>query len=170
MFGITTRICLAGLTVVLHVYPYVLENSRHITYCPVSYKYSSDEVEGTGASSQLHHLRPHIPMGFRIVFVPPESLSKALRLCNKLNVTNSIVRMMHYLRTDFCVTGLLNRLHCSSSTGRVLPNSTDKFRGVIVGSIGSTNNRRTWGRKQSLTRENRERSRDWEDDDSDKRD
>ncbi|GFX68357.1 hypothetical protein TNCV_2817311 [Trichonephila clavipes] len=32
----------------------------------------------------------------------------------------------------------------------VLPNSTDKFRGVIEASMGTTNHHRTWSRKQRL--------------------
>ncbi|GFW08188.1 hypothetical protein TNCV_956191 [Trichonephila clavipes] len=35
---------------------------------------------------------------------------------------------------------------------RVLPNSTDKYRGVIVGSMGTTNYRRTWGRKPDFVK------------------
>ncbi|GFW84005.1 hypothetical protein TNCV_1661741 [Trichonephila clavipes] len=38
-------------------------------------------------------------------------------------------------------------------TYRVLPNSTDKFRGMIIASMEPTNHHRTWGRKPRLVGE-----------------
>ncbi|GFX45793.1 hypothetical protein TNCV_934321 [Trichonephila clavipes] len=46
----------------------------------------------------------------------------------------------------------------------MFPNSTEKFRGVIVGSMGTTNHYRTWGRKLRLVVENRDSSSHREDD------
>ncbi|GFX32797.1 hypothetical protein TNCV_889351 [Trichonephila clavipes] len=40
----------------------------------------------------------------------------------------------------------------------VLPNSTDKLKGVIAGSIGMANQRRTWSRKPRFAEENRDDS------------
>ncbi|GFU93636.1 uncharacterized protein TNCV_3624621 [Trichonephila clavipes] len=54
------------------------------------------------------------------------------------------------------------RLSYSKGIGnnnRMLPNSTDKLRGMmIVGSMGMTNQQRTWGRKPRLVSENRDYS------------
>ncbi|GFX14245.1 uncharacterized protein TNCV_1767391 [Trichonephila clavipes] len=39
---------------------------------------------------------------------------------------------------------------------KVLPNSSDKFRKVILGRMGTANHHRTWGHKPSLVGENRD--------------
>ncbi|GFT82895.1 hypothetical protein TNCV_4434441 [Trichonephila clavipes] len=46
----------------------------------------------------------------------------------------------------------------------VLPNSTDRFRGMIVGSMGTTDHHRTWSCKLRLAGDKRDRSSHWEDD------
>ncbi|GFV98697.1 hypothetical protein TNCV_1453831 [Trichonephila clavipes] len=51
---------------------------------------------------------------------------------------------------------------------RVLLNSTDKSRGVIVGSMGTTNQHRTWGRKPRLAGEQWGDSNRWQNDEPDK--
>ncbi|GFU29781.1 hypothetical protein TNCV_4746011 [Trichonephila clavipes] len=44
IFDITTISHLAGVTVALHGIPYVREDSWHVTYPPVNYKYYSYEI------------------------------------------------------------------------------------------------------------------------------
>ncbi|GFV81625.1 adenylate cyclase type 2 [Trichonephila clavipes] len=57
-------------------------------------------------------------------------------------------------------------LYCSAT---VLPNLTGKFSGGSVDSIGITNHKRTWGRKQRLISENHDNSSCWEEEESEKR-
>ncbi|GFT91210.1 hypothetical protein TNCV_4044441 [Trichonephila clavipes] len=45
---------------------------------------------------------------------------------------------------------MINEIREASVRNRVLPNSTGKYRGVIVGNMGPTNQHKTWGRKLSL--------------------
>ncbi|GFW99845.1 hypothetical protein TNCV_3420741 [Trichonephila clavipes] len=51
---------------------------------------------------------------------------------------------------------------------RVFPNSTDKLRGAIVGSMGTTNHHRMRFRKPRIVGENRDISSHWKDDEPEK--
>ncbi|GFW82536.1 hypothetical protein TNCV_1794291 [Trichonephila clavipes] len=83
-------------------------------------------------------------------------------------------RLRHHPRRFGRCSEIKGRCHKDHSernftSAKVLPNPTDKFRRMMVGSLRMANLRRTWGPKPHLVCEYRDNRSRWEDDEPDER-